>query len=1046
MNSRKTQRVVLSVALGSLLCATPSALRATPYASGITNNSGTISFILNEAADNVKVIFDGGGVGNTNDLGALPKGVASFALGAHSSWEIHVTKSSALVWTQISDDANVFNQFYQPRSTAVNRNPASPAFGRVYVMEMGNSSLGGSTASGRTINKGIYAMNGDLSDALGQGNTGLKGGLENLVGQNGTSYFLSVNSAYDPWKLVVGEDDYVYIPNANNPLGALARIDANLTAGELVLAGVGNTIRSDLHTVVYGVKVTGSLGAGTLSVLGIDGQWLGGANSVMRWDVGSGNAGTLPAETVPTQLFVATTGGAGEQDSDLDVHPNGNIFVHIYRATVNGPTPSLQVFDPTGTRLFTSVNGSTDAFLASRSMKISPDGSKVAIFRANRQTIILGLTNGVPDLSSSNQIATFTQTGAITSRSVDWDAAGNLYVANNGNELLRVFSPGGSRTAITKSDGTFELVAPSTVVSITASTPTANEAGPVNGVFTVTRTGDLGVPLTVNYTVSGTATSSSDYTALPGSVTFQAGAISTNITVAVSDDPDVEFTETVILTIDGSLNYAIGSGSATVNILDNEPATVSLAPTTSETRLLEGYSAQKLGFTLTRMGLISSALTVNIGYSGTATLAADYNGPATVALGANAVTAAFFVTPIDDDTYEGGETLNVAVASGASYVPGSPAVANVTVIEDDYPAGTVIFADNFETDSSTLWTVNAFDGANASATFSENYGDTGYVPPSKPGGTTKGLVFRANLAVSLPRNAISASPTGLNLSGDYRLRFKAWNNYNGPLFQGGAGSTYHLTSGVGTTGDHAQFQFGSADGIWFDMGGDGASSQLIGDTSAYAGSTVLTAEYGVYAAPGTVDTVDRPRSATNPYYSIWGGIQAPAAQVTAYSQQAGTSAVGAMGASWHTIVVGHETNTVYWVIDGILIASVPDNFAALGPNIFVGWADNFVNGATSSPNPAAMSFGIIDDLRVETVAAAPITITITGIQIVGGNVEVTFSGPTANVAADFKLQSATTVNGSYADDNSASLSDIGPGSFKATTAVGAGNTFFKIKL
>lgn len=1025
-----------------LIGTAPLALRATPYASGITNNAGTVSFILNESADNVKVIFDGGGAGNTNDLGALPKGTASFALGAHTSWQIHVTKSTAQVWTQISSDTNVLAQFYAPRSTAVNRNPASPYFGRVYVLDHTAAAGTGTTVSGRTLSRGVFALSADLSDAVGQGDTGLKGGLDALTLFGATT---AGSSVYDPWKIVVGEDDYLYLSDAQDPRGALARMDANLAIGELVLAGVGNTTRPDLHTVVYGIKVTGSLGAGTLSVLGIDGQWPTAANTVMRWNVGSGNAGTLPAETVPTPLFPATGIGAPEQDTDIDVHPNGNIFIHIYRATVNGPTPSLQVFDPAGTPLYTSVGGGADTFINTRSLKISPDGSKLAIFRSDRQTVILGLTNGVPDLSSSNLVATFAAGGSQNSRSVDWDAAGNLYVANNANELLRVFSPGGSMTAITKSDGTFALTAPATVVNVTASTPTANEAGPANGVFTLTRTGDLGVPLTVNYTVSGTAASGSDYTALPGSVTFQAGAISTNITVAVSNDPTVEFTETVILTLGGSLNYAIGIGSATVNLLDDEPATISLAPTTSETRLLEGFSAQKLGFTLTRMGLLGSDLTINLGYPGTATLGADYNGPATVAIAANTVTAAFAVTPIDDDAYEGAETLGVTVAAGAGYVPGTPAVANVTVIDDDFPAGTVLFADNFDTDSSSLWTVNSFDGfANSSAVFAEDYSVTGYVPPHKPGGTTKGLVFRANLAPSLPRNAISASPTGLNLAGSYRLRFKAWNNYNGPLAGGGAGSSYHLTGGAGTTGDHAQFAFGSADGIWFDMNGDGESSQTIGDTSAYAASQVLTAEYGVYSAPGTVDTVDVPRSATNPYYSIWGGIQSPAAQVAAYSVQAGTSDVGSMGASWHTVVVGYETNTVYWVIDGIPIAAVPDTFTTLGPNVFVGWADNYNNSTTSFPNPAAMSFGIIDDLRVETIAAAPIK--ITGIQLVGGNVEVTFTGPAANVATDFKLQSAVTVNGTYNDDNTATLSTLGAGSFKAVTATSPGNRFYKIKL
>lgn len=156
---------------------------------------------------------------------------------------------------------------------------------------------------------------------------------------------------------------------------------------------------------------------------------------------------------MPTLLFNAG-GPAIEQDSNIDKHSNGNIFVQFYRATVNGPTPGLQVFDPTGTQLYTSVSGGTDAFLAIRNLKISPDGSKLAILRNDRRVVILGLTNGVPDLSSSNLLATFPTSASSGYRALDWDAAGNLYVADNSTELLRVFSPGGSRTAITKSDGT----------------------------------------------------------------------------------------------------------------------------------------------------------------------------------------------------------------------------------------------------------------------------------------------------------------------------------------------------------------------------------------------------------------------------------------------------------------------------------------------------------------------------------------------------------------------------------------------------------------
>jgi hypothetical protein len=171
----------------------------------------------------VKVIFDGGGAGNTNNLGALPKGVASFSLGAHTTWEIHVTKSTAQVWTQISSVTNVFNQFFSPRSVAVKRNPASPYFGRVYVMEHGNSTGSGTMGSGRPFTKGIYALNSDSSDALGQGNAGLTGALDAL-----NIFAPAANSSYEPWKIVVGEDDYVYVSDAQNPRGALARVNPNL--------------------------------------------------------------------------------------------------------------------------------------------------------------------------------------------------------------------------------------------------------------------------------------------------------------------------------------------------------------------------------------------------------------------------------------------------------------------------------------------------------------------------------------------------------------------------------------------------------------------------------------------------------------------------------------------------------------------------------------------------------------------------------------------------------------------------------------------------
>ena len=97
--------------------------RAHPYASGLTNNAGIISFILNEAANDVSVIFNSGAA--TNDLGALSSGVQSFSLAGYTNYSIVVTKTGSGSISQISVDATN-NDFYGPRGIAVNNNPQTP--------------------------------------------------------------------------------------------------------------------------------------------------------------------------------------------------------------------------------------------------------------------------------------------------------------------------------------------------------------------------------------------------------------------------------------------------------------------------------------------------------------------------------------------------------------------------------------------------------------------------------------------------------------------------------------------------------------------------------------------------------------------------------------------------------------------------------------------------------------------------------------------------------------------------------------------------------
>jgi hypothetical protein len=96
--------------------------------------------------------------------------------------------------------------------------------------------------------------------------------------------------------------------------------------------------------------------------------------------------------------------------------------------------------------------------------------------------------------------------------------------------------------------------------------------GPNDATFTVFRRGSTNSNITVNYSISGTATNGADYATLPGSVTIPAGQTEAAITIVPIYAPS-NYTSTVILTLDAATNvsaYQLGfPRSAETIIIDN---------------------------------------------------------------------------------------------------------------------------------------------------------------------------------------------------------------------------------------------------------------------------------------------------------------------------------------------------------------------------------------------------------------------------------------------------------------------------------------------
>ena len=108
-------------------------------------------------------------------------------------------------------------------------------------------------------------------------------------------------------------------------------------------------------------------------------------------------------------------------------------------------------------------------------------------------------------------------------------------------------------------------------VTVATNPSSVTEGGGTAAAFIVSRTGDTTAPLTVTYSISGSATPNVDYQALPGTVVIPAGAASASISVMPIDDTVYEGPETVSLTIEPDPTYRPRSPSnAVVTIVDDD--------------------------------------------------------------------------------------------------------------------------------------------------------------------------------------------------------------------------------------------------------------------------------------------------------------------------------------------------------------------------------------------------------------------------------------------------------------------------------------------
>ena len=181
--------------------------------------------------------------------------------------------------------------------------------------------------------------------------------------------------------------------------------------------------------------------------------------------------------------------------------------------------------------------------------------------------------------------------------------------------------------------------------------------------------------ITLSYTVDGTATSGSDYTALSGTVAVSAGATTATVPVAIIDDSLKEDSETVVLTLATGSGYELGSpGTHTLTIAASDgPPQVSFEPIEGSTDantptwwVKEGSGPHDVKVRLNPPP--TSTVTINYKVSGNAIPGSDHTAlSGTLSVPKGATTATIPVTIIDDDEREFAEEIVLLLLGGTGY-------------------------------------------------------------------------------------------------------------------------------------------------------------------------------------------------------------------------------------------------------------------------------------------------------------------------------------------------------------------------------------------
>ena len=392
-----------------------------PYAYGLKSTLDgttlTVNYSLNSTATGVSVvIMDGAEEVKSVTCDGITKGSHSIEIstldlptGKSLTWKV-VVEGTTVTKPTLQSDLTL--QYCLPRGIGVDRAPESPYFGRIYTTD----ATGGSGYHA-SEGKGLYVFDAALNPIKNsEGGKKFTGGIT-----YGTD---------DIGRVEVSNDGRVFLSRFNTTGSPVFEINpANLNESF-------TPVFTSITGSAIGIDVKGAGDNLQLVMLSKTGR------TITEYDL---KTATQWTSSTPSRTYTKedlTTGKALSLVTDnayISYDLNDGVWLTQHRATATTTEPTIAHVIPSGMDYNNFNAGLSHNGTSNGGIAISPDGKLLAVVGASTKKLTIysvSRDNGDIALTSKYTIST----SGSNHTALEWDYAGNLYVANRSAETITFYA------------------------------------------------------------------------------------------------------------------------------------------------------------------------------------------------------------------------------------------------------------------------------------------------------------------------------------------------------------------------------------------------------------------------------------------------------------------------------------------------------------------------------------------------------------------------------------------------------------------------------